>query len=161
MPDPLLRGYFGAISLAAAPAAAAAAACVSLDLGGAPLVVLARDWTGLWHFLTVQLLAAHRALAALGLDPAEPFRLLFIDRPGAGRCPALTYLVAGRGTRWTLLSLSAAGLGWAAQVRSHISWTRGKARRTVLAVSGAAGVKVTESGVQTHEGVQAVSASFA
>jgi len=119
--DPLLRGYFGAISVAEAPPAAAAAACASQDLGAAPLVVLARDWTGLWHFLTVQLLAAHRALAALGLYPAEPFRLLFIDRPGAGRCPALTYLVAGRGTRWTLLSLSAAGLGWAAQVRSQIS----------------------------------------
>ncbi len=83
MPDPLLRGYFGAISVGEAPPAAAAAACASQGLGAAPLVVLARDWTGLWHFLTVQLLAVHRSLAALGLDPRQPFRMLFADRPGA------------------------------------------------------------------------------
>ncbi|KAK9842529.1 hypothetical protein WJX81_004633 [Elliptochloris bilobata] len=82
VPDPLIAGYFGAISIAVAPRAAGVAACASLDLGGTPLVVLARDWTGLWHFLTVQLLAAHRALRALGLDPRRPFRLLFADRPG-------------------------------------------------------------------------------
>ena len=70
------------MSVAEAPRAAAAAACATLDLGATPLVLLARDWTGLWHFLTVQLLAAHRALRALGQDPRKPFRLLFADRPG-------------------------------------------------------------------------------
>lgn len=70
------------MSVAEAPRGAGAAACAALDLGAAPLVLLARDWTGLWHFLTVQLLAAHRALRVLGLDPRKPFRLLFADRPG-------------------------------------------------------------------------------
>ena len=87
VPDPLIAGYFGAVSVAEAPRAAGAAACKALDLGAVPLVLLARDWTGLWHFLTVQLLAAHRALRALSLDPRRPFRLLFADRPGT--CPSL------------------------------------------------------------------------
>ena len=82
VPDPLIASYFGAVRVAEAPRGAAAAACAALDLGATPLVLLARDWTGLWHFLTVQALAAHRALRALGLDPNEPFRLLFADRPG-------------------------------------------------------------------------------
>lgn len=82
VPDPLITSYFGAVSVAEAPRAAGAAACAALDLGAPPLVLLARDWTGLWHFLTVQLLAAHGALRALGLDPRKPFRLLFADRPG-------------------------------------------------------------------------------